>query len=569
MNSPIALMVLSAFLSIAQAEELVEIREPLNLNIPITTDLQDSTDFQPWSELLEKYVNEKGLIHYDRWISSPLDRAKLVHMLDSACHQNPASLQSAAAEKVFWINTYNILSTEIKLRELEGFILPANPWKNVLIHVADKLYSLDSIENAQLRSQKDARIHFALHCHSKSCPVLQPKAWEQSTIQVGLDAAARQFLASDQGVSWNESTQTIHLSRIFEWYRSDFGNSDSQLIEFLSPYFTPALRAEIANLDKSQIHIHFTNYDWSLPKAQEDDGIHPNSADLIANNEPTTTTFSDHFPGEVEYWIKRRGEYDLGIREALELRKLLLQGAAPGNGITADMIHLDLVAIAVGVLQKQISKMENIVSISAFDVTREKLFRQITGEESLSAKSVFQPFSGKWYGLWDKTAVNHDWRPTRIPAKPEYSTETNTYLCADQYAWIHNGFGWNYLMSHDPAGTRNYILGQVYYLDDKNLTHIAGRKPHVGFVDIKPSDPHPTRLIWITEYEIFMEEAFPSSPDSAEDDYYVITAIYHHLFSESHSISKVITQAKYTRKNQMRPAFIHIPWNPPASFSQK
>ena len=61
--------------------------------------------------------------------------------------------------------------------------------------------SLDDIEHRILRPVfTDARVHFGLNCASVSCPPLALEPYRADTLDAALDAAARRFLASAEGV---------------------------------------------------------------------------------------------------------------------------------------------------------------------------------------------------------------------------------------------------------------------------------------------------------------------------------------------------------------------------------
>jgi len=92
----------------------------------------------------------------------------------------------------------------------------------------------------------------------------------------------------------------------------------------------------------------------------------------------------------------------------------------------------------------------------------------------------------------------------------------------------------------------------VYYFTGDNFETISGSKAHVGFV------ASPTRLVWITEREVFPEEVFAG--DTPAKDTYVITAMYHDLLSDSPTISRRATQAVYTRNPANRPDFFEFRW---------
>lgn len=499
-----------------------------------------STDFEPWSLLLGKYVTGSGTIRYEEWQTNREDRTQLNQLIETACHQDLTTLRSPQAKKAFWINLYNAMAMEIKLRQLDGVSLPENQWRGIFVYVGERRFSLDEIEHEQLRSEKDGRIHFALNCNARSCPPPQKKAWSADSVDEQLDRAAVEFLNSTQGARWDEKTKTLKLSKIFDWYRPDFGDSKSAMVNELLDYLPPETRSAIQAHELTEVQIAFSEYDWSLP--------------------------SDLFPSEVDYWRERREEYDLGFQEADALRQQLLKRISATQDSVDQSTSIDLITTVVDALQKELAKKGGTESIAGFQLTRDRLTNQLESKTKLASESVFEPFKGKWYGVWDRTEVNHDWRPTRIAESPKATSQPGVFLCADQYAWIHNGFGWNYLVSADQKGLGNFVLGQVYYVDDKDRKRIVNRKPHVGFADLKAGDLSPTRLVWITEFEIFLEEVFPQT--NREDDYYVITAIYHRLLSDEPTVSDMVTQAKYTRRNHDRPAFKKIRWNPPAPFAK-
>ena len=55
------------------------------------------------------------------------------------------------------------------------------------------MLTLDDIEN-RLRDTKDARIHFAIVCASKSCPPLAPRAYTAAGLNEALERQGRAFV---------------------------------------------------------------------------------------------------------------------------------------------------------------------------------------------------------------------------------------------------------------------------------------------------------------------------------------------------------------------------------------
>jgi hypothetical protein len=364
----------------------------------------------------------------------------------------------------------------------------------------------------------------------------------------------------------------LYLSKIFEWYRSDFGDSDQELVTALMPYFSEELRSELKDrLDT--VKVEFLEYDWSLAAADMSDvnisGASTSDTSGENNQERLQErNYSAEFPPEVEYWLAQQDNYELGLKEADQLRrKLLARIAVPVESEAPDRTYADRIAIVVQSFQRQVEHIELSTPVSAFQVTSSRLMDQLDGKVCFGKEAgVFAAFDGKWFGLWDVHPVNHDWRPSRVHSPVLSYSELGLQVKADQYAWIHNGFGWNYLARESVSDKLPFVLGQVYYLNANDLKTIEARKPHVGFADLpeKPSQAiH--RLVWITEHEIFLEEVFPQ--DKPDDTYYAITGIFHRLLTDKPTVSNTFVQAKYTRRSNLRPAFRHIEWKPPREFS--
>ena len=125
------------------------------------------------------------------------------------------------------------------------------PWDVKWIKIDQKIYSLNDIEHEILRKKyKDERIHFALNCASKSCPPLLNVAYTPDSVLAQMDKQTKAFINNP---SFNSiSSKTLHISKIFEWYKVDFKN----VINFIGKYSTTKINP--------QSTINYRTYDWSL-----------------------------------------------------------------------------------------------------------------------------------------------------------------------------------------------------------------------------------------------------------------------------------------------------------------
>src|SRR5262249_10247076 len=119
--------------------------------------------------------------------------------------------------------------------------------------------SLDDIENGTLRADfREPRIHFALVCASRSCPMLRGEAYRATDLDRELDDQARVFLADSTKHRFDPATDTLYLSSIFKWFRADFEAAAGSLPAYVTRYLNdPRVTAP-------GVRIEFLDYDWSL-----------------------------------------------------------------------------------------------------------------------------------------------------------------------------------------------------------------------------------------------------------------------------------------------------------------
>lgn len=184
----------------------------------------------------------------------------------------------------FWINAYNAFTLRAivdhypirgswftrhprnSIRQIDGV------WTDLKWQAAGRPVTLDDIEHRTLRPTfKDARIHFAVNCASVSCPPLAAEPYRPQTLDAQLDAAARVFLASPEGIKVDG--ETLRVTSLFKWYGEDFteqyaplvpGSRDARERGILGVIakFGPPAAAALARSERPA--ITYLDYDWSL-----------------------------------------------------------------------------------------------------------------------------------------------------------------------------------------------------------------------------------------------------------------------------------------------------------------
>lgn len=224
---------------------------------------------EPWSVLLQAFVDEEGLVDYEGWKANPMALASLREYL-SALGSIELNQNASREEKLaYWINAYNAVTVFGILREypttsirnhtpkLWGYHI----WKDLKLRVSGIDYSLDNIEHDVLRKMEEPRIHFAIVCASMGCPKLRDKAYTPDMIEQQLHENAVDFFSRKENLRFDSQRRQIMLSSILDWFASDFGDSPAEILESIRPFLSNEIQTQ---LNSGSYQIKYLDYDWSL-----------------------------------------------------------------------------------------------------------------------------------------------------------------------------------------------------------------------------------------------------------------------------------------------------------------
>ncbi|MGF1449211.1 MAG: DUF547 domain-containing protein [Opitutales bacterium] len=217
---------------------------------------------QTYAQLLETYVHPSG-VDYAAWHANADDVAALASVV-KAMGAVDATALSPDDRLAFYINAYNAWMLHLVFKNYPvNSVTEIRPdwgvFREDLITVNGQPSSLDKLEKGLiLKDFGDARAHFAVNCASVGCPPLQGKPFTGANLDAELDAASAAFVNSPEGV--RVTGNTASLSKIFEWYQSDF-KPDGGLVGFVNKYRTQRL-PENAKV------VHHT-YDWNLNQSRD------------------------------------------------------------------------------------------------------------------------------------------------------------------------------------------------------------------------------------------------------------------------------------------------------------
>ena len=232
---------------------------------------RQTVNHQPWQSFLDTYLktDDFGQTYFAYQRVTPSDLASLTGYISSLEAIDPLVL-SADVQKAYWFNLYNAATVQTVLdaypvdsiRDIGarfGGLLKTGPWKEPVVTVNGQALSLDDIEHGIVRPKyQDHRVHYAFNCAAMGCPNLSATAYTGQNIESLLAEAESTFVNHQRGVRFQGGT--LILSKIYDWYRDDFVESESELPGFLAQFAEPKLRAQL-NGYRGNIRYE---YDWSL-----------------------------------------------------------------------------------------------------------------------------------------------------------------------------------------------------------------------------------------------------------------------------------------------------------------
>lgn len=219
-----------------------------------------------WDGLLKRYVDEKGRVDYTRLAATSQDRERFEALFASVAASSPKKTpelyRGLAAQEAYYLNVYNILvwkNVLLRLPKIGRVDEEKNFFSGTEFLVGGEAMSLDVLEKRIIRPTfDDPRVHMALNCASGGCPVLPREAFTAERLSAELDREARRFCSEPRNVRIDSAAQRIALSRIFDWYRDDFGGTTAAVIDWINRY-----RDSAAKLPQDA-KVEYLDYDWTL-----------------------------------------------------------------------------------------------------------------------------------------------------------------------------------------------------------------------------------------------------------------------------------------------------------------
>ncbi len=207
--------------------------------------------FNDVTSLLQANVDD-GKVNYGNLVNS----AELMNLMKWISAADLSDLD-ADTKQAFYINAYNlhVINKVIKEYPTTSVLNNKGFFESDLVAVANQSMTLNQLEkNELIKVYQDPRFHFVLVCGALGCPPIIDTAYipelleSQKQTQAGLALNNPAFIQVGNG--------KVGLSKIFDWYTSEFGSNDREVIEYINTYRDTPIATDAK--------ITYYDYDWSI-----------------------------------------------------------------------------------------------------------------------------------------------------------------------------------------------------------------------------------------------------------------------------------------------------------------
>ena len=224
---------------------------------------QKAPSHEIYTRLLKKNVTSEGIVNYKGFIKDSVEFNKYLRILSST---PPAKTWTRNEQMAYWINAYNAFTIKLianyypvkSIKDIGSNLqIPFvnTPWDIKFFSIGKDRMDLNNIEHGILRKKfDDPRVHMALVCASRSCPILLNEAFDGARLDEQFTKQTKAFLADPYRNK--VSVDKPQLSMIFNWYGMDFNKNGKSVREFVNTYSTVKI--------KPNAKISFIDYDWGL-----------------------------------------------------------------------------------------------------------------------------------------------------------------------------------------------------------------------------------------------------------------------------------------------------------------
>lgn len=243
----------------------------------VAANVPTGIDHGDYDRLLKKYVNENGLVAYERWKSNAADVQALDAYIAKFAVAGPAA--KGDERHAALANAYNAFVVRWILQNYptESIWKLKESFKGKRYNIGGATVSVDDIENGMLRPEIGYRAHALMVCAARSCPPLQRSAYTAGEFGGQVERAYRTWLGRTDLNEFGKGGAEV--SSIFKWFATDFDPAGGAK-KVIGKYAPSGARAA---LEQPGTELKFKKYNWGL-NDQGSHGRNYSNTNLLLDN---------------------------------------------------------------------------------------------------------------------------------------------------------------------------------------------------------------------------------------------------------------------------------------------
>ena len=238
----------------------------------------ESFPFELWDQVLSQHVDAAGEVNYQTISEDPGFLVYIDTLSRVAPETHPDFFPDERFRLAYYINAYNAFTIygvvsnpgiesvqDVKVKSLAMLKEGQGFFYSLRFKMGKRWINLYDLENKIIRGFGDARIHAAINCASKSCPMLSNRAYIPQQLDKHLGRAMTAMLNNPVHLEIDSSAKEVRASEIFKWFLEDFNaKAPADLYGYWKEFLTDERRTLIEEAHSQKYPIKWTPYDWRL-----------------------------------------------------------------------------------------------------------------------------------------------------------------------------------------------------------------------------------------------------------------------------------------------------------------
>ena len=274
----------------------------ISIFISILSFSQDHSDFETNVDVFFKKYCFGGLVDYKAVKDDDSMGDLLAYIAKDKITSNSENLEA------YYINVYNLFVI-YKMAENYPVSSPndiSGFFTSNLFTLDGKKTSLNNIEKVIAAPLQEPRFHFVMVCGALSCPPITNFSYTQKNVHEQMDKQTVLALNNPKFVYQVDEEKTIYLSEIFKWYKTDFGKTSKEVVDYINNY---------REIDfNTSYKIKYYPYNWIInDKTNARPGINLDSDVSELNEEPNSINLQYYTAGS----LLAKGKMDITLFNAM------------------------------------------------------------------------------------------------------------------------------------------------------------------------------------------------------------------------------------------------------------